>query len=458
MSLPLGTDTSFHQKLVDWWAAWFGGVMFAYVRWGQRKDWHDSYAKRSWIDSRKTPIVRGAYWVWDERDGDNANDHMDGIREVNREINGWGMPYDGELPFMVDLELEPVDWDELRRFLRLLELWAGRRPDIYTGSWFYDNVAPIPEWLELYNHWLTGYNDEGPDVWGPLAELDPFITCWQDSPSWRVTWTESGYSDRDKWWAGEAHLREYANMSEKVVNADDLRTWIDENEFTPSGPPPPDPGKFQLIWPTAEPKVVTQPYGINRHLYEQFGLPGHEGIDLRAPNHSPVFAAAAGVVHRIEIVPDSGAYGIHVRLTHNHPDGPFKTVYAHFQSDPTQFVSEGDQVSAGQQIGWADNTGNSSGAHLHMTLKKVGDGSPWMNTSDIVDPTPYMVDLFPGDRWAVDIGGNFRTSPVVGNNLIRYIPANSVVEAHDFDGEWWQISFQSITGWFWNPGYKLMPF
>lgn len=454
MTLPLGTDTSFHQKLVDWKRAFLAGVVFAYIRWGQREDWHDSYAKRSWLNCAETPIYRGAYWVWDERDGDGADEHMAGVLEVARDI---GLDsYDGELPFVIDLELEPVDWDELLSFALQLFSWTGRWPDIYTGSWFYDRVDPLPDWLGALNHWLTGYNDIGPDIWGPLEGLDPFVTCWQDSPAWQVDWTASGYSDRDRWWAGEAHLKEYAEMGNTVVNADDLREWISDNEFAP-GPAPPPAGRFSLIWPCADPKVVTQPYGINKHLYEQFGLPGHEGIDLRAPNHTPVFAAADGVVIRVEIDPDDGAYGIHVRLEHPHPDGPFKTVYAHFQTDPTQFVEVGDHVNAGQQIGWADNTGNSSGAHLHMTLKKVGDGSTWMNTSDIVDPTPYMVDLFPGDRWAVDVGGNFRTSPELGNNLIRFIPPNSLVEAVDFTGEWWQIIFQNITGWFWNPGYKLMP-
>lgn len=242
-------------------------------------------------------------------------------------------------------------------------------------------------------------------------------------------------------------------MSEKVVKSNDLRDWITANEFAP-GPVPPPAGRFSLIWPAADPKVVTQPYGINRHLYEQFGLPGHEGIDIRAITHSPIFAAASGIVHRVETNPASGAYGVHVRITHDHPDGPFKSVYAHFQE---ALVSEGDQINAGQQIGWADNTGNSSGAHLHMVLKKVGDGSPWMGTSDIVDPTPYMPDLFPGDRWAVDVEGNFRTSPEVANNLIRLIPANSIVQALDFIGEWWQIEFEGIVGYYWNPGYKLMP-
>lgn len=242
----------------------------------------------------------------------------------------------------------------------------------------------------------------------------------------------------------------------KVVDADALRSWIQENEQIIEPPAPPT-GEFRLIWPTPGPKVVTQAYGINPQWYKPLGLPGHEGVDLRAPNGTPIFAVAAGTVYLVESNPDpdpkKAPYGKQVRIQHDHPDGPFKTVYAHFMD---AMVTVGDFVETGQQIGRANNTGNSSGPHLHMTLKKVGDGSPWMNVSDIVNPTPYMPDLFPGEGWILDVGGNFRVAPNVNNTPIRYISSNSRVEATgDFEGDWWQIIFENITGWFWNPGYKL---
>lgn len=453
MTLPIGTDTSFNQRLVDWWGAFFDGVRFAYIRWGQRKDWHDSYAKRSWIESKESPIARGAYWVWDERDGDGADEHMDGVREVNAEINGWGIPYDGDLPFAADLELEPVSWDELQRWLLLLELWAGRRPDIYTGSWFYDRVKPIPDWLSEYNHWLTGYNETGPDVWGPMESLDPFIICWQDSPAWQVAWTESGYTDRDKWWPGEAHLKEYANMAQKMVKVADLNKWILENQVDAEEVGD-GPGVFNLVWPAPPPVVVTQWHGINPQWYP--GQKGHEGLDIRAPNRTQVFAGAAGKVYRTENDPESGAYGRQVRIEHPHPDGPFKSVYAHLMSIT---VNEGDDVEAGETIGLADNTGNSSGAHLHLTLKKVGDGSDWLQMGDIVNPVPYLPAIFPGGTWLVDVNGNLRTTPVVSSsNLIRLVRADEIVRPTGiFTGDWWEITVSGGQGWFWNPGYKLFP-
>lgn len=238
----------------------------------------------------------------------------------------------------------------------------------------------------------------------------------------------------------------------KVVPSDDLRRWINENETEFQEQPLPPSDKFRLIWPTEPPKIVTQAYGINPQWYKPFGLKGHEGVDFRAANGSKIFAAAAGRVYRVEAA-DAGAYGIHVRIEHDHPDGPFKTVYAHFREAG---VKVGDEVNAGQVIGLADNTGNSSGPHLHLTLKKVGDGSPWLNFSDIVNPTLYMPDLFPGDGWRIDVGGNFRTQPFVANNVIRYIPSGPIVRATgEWDQDWWEIVFEGVKGWFWNPSYKM---
>lgn len=243
----------------------------------------------------------------------------------------------------------------------------------------------------------------------------------------------------------------------KVVNSDDLRGWINENEYEISPPPPSD--GFQLVWPTPLPKVITQWYAVNPQWYKPLGLPGHEGLDLRAYLGIEIYAAATGTVYLVDNS-DGGAYGIHVRIKHLHTEGTFKTVYAHFKEAKIQ---EGDQVVAGQLIGLSDDTGNSNGSHLHLTLKKEGDGSSWMNKGDIVNPVPYMPDLFPrctlpgytGTGWRVDVVGNFRTSPEIGNNLIRWIPAGNIIEVHDFNGDWWQVSFEDITGWFWNPGYKL---
>lgn len=122
-----------------------------------------------------------------------------------------------------------------------------------------------------------------------------------------------------------------------------------------------EPRAFRLFWPT-EYGVITQHYGMNKDYYHQFGLDGHEGIDFRAPHGSRIFACAPGIVYRVETEP-AGNYGCQVRLDHGNG---YKTVYAHLLK-PT--VAVGEPVRMGQPIGLADNTGNSRGDHLHLTLK-----------------------------------------------------------------------------------------
>ena len=241
-------------------------------------------------------------------------------------------------------------------------------------------------------------------------------------------------------------------MTNKVVNADELLAWVQANMYDateiPGGPVP-----FRLQWPAPPPAIVTQPYGVNPQFYP--GQKGHEGIDIRAPNRTPIMAGAAGEVYRVETDPASGPYGIHVRIEHPHPTGPYKSIYAHLLNAE---VNVGDDVETGNVIGLADNTGNSSGAHLHLTLKKVGDGSDWLNLADIVNPTPYLPAIFPGTGpWLVDVAGNLRTTPKVeAGNRIRLVQVGEMAwPTGIFTGDWWEIKVTGTTAWFWNPGYKL---
>jgi hypothetical protein len=145
-------------------------------------------------------------------------------------------------------------------------------------------------------------------------------------------------------------------------------------------------GDFRFeIWPT-EFYVITQHFGINRHNYAQFGLPGHDGIDIRAPIGSKVFCVADGEVYRVHNKPTGHNYGIHVRVAHSNG---YRTIYAHLQRT---LVHQGQIVEAGTVLGMADSTGNSFGTHLHLTLKKEGARvGAWPN--EIVDPTPYLLPL-----------------------------------------------------------------
>ena len=68
--------------------------------------------------------------------------------------------------------------------------------------------------------------------------------------------------------------------------------------------------EIELHWPT-DYHVVTQRFGANPQIYAAYGLPGHEGIDLRAPNNTNIYACADGEVFEVEKRANVHPYGIH---------------------------------------------------------------------------------------------------------------------------------------------------
>jgi len=143
---------------------------------------------------------------------------------------------------------------------------------------------------------------------------------------------------------------------------------------------------FYLLWPT-DYSVITQKYAANPQIYTRFGMPGHEGVDIRALTNTNIYSCADGVVYRVHNDPGAHAYGKHVRVRHK--DG-YKTVYGHLARP---LVREGQELKAGELLGKADSTGASTGSHLHLTLKRDGatDRGETNFPKDIIDPTPFLI-------------------------------------------------------------------
>jgi murein DD-endopeptidase MepM/ murein hydrolase activator NlpD len=141
-----------------------------------------------------------------------------------------------------------------------------------------------------------------------------------------------------------------------------------------------------LRWPT-DFAVITQPFGANPAIYRRYGLPGHEGVDVRAPTKANVYACAEGTVFEVHDGHGRHPYGRHVRIQHR--DG-YQTVYAHFNRS---LVRVNQVVRMGERLGLADSTGNSTGSHLHLTLKRIGATAAGLTRypKDILDPTPYLI-------------------------------------------------------------------
>ena len=141
---------------------------------------------------------------------------------------------------------------------------------------------------------------------------------------------------------------------------------------------------IRLRWPV-DSRRVNQFFGENPDSYKAFGLAGHEGLDLFAMTGANIYAAAAGTVEKSGH-PSGHPYGLQVRLSHEVNGIVFHTIYAHLSETR---VKENDKVSAGDLIGLADNTGNSFGSHLHLTLKIDGMKTPGY-PAGIVDPWPFL--------------------------------------------------------------------
>jgi len=160
---------------------------------------------------------------------------------------------------------------------------------------------------------------------------------------------------------------------------------------------------LKLYWPTdyeTEPKhpahPFTQRFGARPEYYGKFKLPGHEGLDFRAPTDSNIYACANGVVTQVGWKKPGHAYGCAVRILHRVgvSDEQYETIYAHMIEGSIR-VGVGDIVFAHQIIGLADSTGNSDAPHLHLSLKKLGATARGETKYplDLVDPTPFIVSL-----------------------------------------------------------------
>ena len=114
-------------------------------------------------------------------------------------------------------------------------------------------------------------------------------------------------------------------------------------------------GTFQ--WPT------------NGTITQEFWS-GHRALDIGAWTGAPIYAADSGYVTAAQW--DDTGYGRMIIIDHGNG---FKTLYAHLS---VLYVSVGDEVTQGQQIGEMGSTGNSTGPHLHFEVILNGvQRNPW---------------------------------------------------------------------------------
>jgi murein DD-endopeptidase MepM/ murein hydrolase activator NlpD len=91
----------------------------------------------------------------------------------------------------------------------------------------------------------------------------------------------------------------------------------------------------------------------------------HAGIDLSAPEGSPIYATGDGLIERADNL--AQGYGNHVVI--NHGFG-YQTLYGHMTK---WAVRQGQKIKRGDLIGYVGSTGLSTSPHLHYEVIKDGN-------------------------------------------------------------------------------------
>ena len=106
----------------------------------------------------------------------------------------------------------------------------------------------------------------------------------------------------------------------------------------------------------------------------------HDGVDFNPGAGTPVMSIADGVV--VLATENGGGLGVNVEVQHNIGGELITSSYAHMQYGSLA-VSEGQSVSAGQQLGLVGSTGQSTGPHLHLEMFGADgvrfDGFAWLS-------------------------------------------------------------------------------
>ncbi len=133
----------------------------------------------------------------------------------------------------------------------------------------------------------------------------------------------------------------------------------------PSKIPGAQPGL--LAWPVTK-HIITQYFGNTEFSQAHAAVyngHGHNGIDLGIPIGTPIMSAGIGVVKGTgdtDTVCPGASFGRWVMIEHTNG---LSTLYAHLSVIK---ASAGQQVNAGDVIGYSGVTGYATGPHLHFTV------------------------------------------------------------------------------------------
>ena len=109
---------------------------------------------------------------------------------------------------------------------------------------------------------------------------------------------------------------------------------------------------------------ITQYFGENPESYSNYGLLGHDGLDLvPVDNDFTVHSYTNGIAIHVYVSSTYGNTVIVLDVENN-----LAVRYAHFKE---LYIQQNQIIKFGDALGVAGNTGNSSGIHLHTHVVPI---------------------------------------------------------------------------------------
>lgn len=232
--------------------------------------------------------------------------------------------------------------------------------------------------------------------WGTVAELmDPQYQArafyggpdGPNHPSPRGLLDIPGWQQMDKGEAAQAV--EVSAYPDRYQNYEPVaRTILDTLTRNSSGGGSGAPGDTNI--PETSRLVFPLPTGSYVHT-SSFGpridpITGearlHAGTDWAAPDGTPIFSLADGVVTYAGMV---DGYSGQITIEHTIGGEKIATNYIHMWAHGIH-VTTGDRVTAGQHIGDVGSSGHSTGPHLHFQVHPGGANAP------AVDAEPWLAE------------------------------------------------------------------
>ena len=188
-----------------------------------------------------------------------------------------------------------------------------------------------------------------------------------------------------------------------------------------------------------EPSDVTTSYKVGSGAPAAYK--NHNGLDTAASDGSAIYSIYDGVV-RVNTYEKDGA-GYYVSIGTDMNGKNYRLMYMHMKEKSKLKV--GDKIKAGDLIGYQGSTGNSTGSHLHVSVK-VADNAATQSTKT-ADPYIHVVRqnnesegkiyMYETGRWKTKSKMNVRTGPGLSNSVIDSIEKNAVVDVYAVTSDGW---------------------